>query len=317
MTTARTVHHLPVLLKESLEGLRLRPGGRWIDATLGGGGHAAGILERSSPDGLLLGIDQDEQALAMARERLAEFGGRLVTARGNFRDLAVIAREEGWWDVDGILLDLGFSSLQIDEPERGFSFRNEARLDMRMDRREPLTAFDVVNGYPRDELARIFRELGDERRARRIAASIVEERRRRPIETTGELAGLVAKVSGKTGGRINPATRVFQALRIFVNKELDNLATVLPAAVDLLKPGGRLAVISYHSLEERVVKERLRFLSGTCACPPRQPVCTCDAVSKVAVVTRRPIVPQPGELARNRRARSAKLRVAERLGGAA
>lgn len=308
--------HVPVLLEESLDGLKVRPDGRYIDATLGAGGHAEAILKRLSEGagGMLLGIDQDRRALAAAAERLKPYGGAFITARGNFRDIGAIARERGLDRADGILFDLGISSMQIDVPQRGFSFRGDAALDMRMDEDRPLTAREVVNEYPERELAGIFRELGEERKANRVARAIVEERKKKAIETTGELARIVSAVHGRTGGRIHPATRVFQALRIHVNRELECLSMALPSAVDLLRPGGRLAVISYHSLEDRIVKDTIRFLSGRCACPARQPVCTCGTEKKLRMISRRPIRPTPAEISRNRRSRSARLRIAEKTG---
>ncbi len=308
----RAPGHQPVLLAECLEALRVRPGGRYIDATLGGGGHAGAILERSSPGGRLLGIDRDGSALAAARERLAAYGDRLTTAAGDFAGIGRLAGALGWEKVDGIIFDLGISSMQVDEADRGFSFRGDARLDMRMDRSQALSAFEIVNEYPPEELSRIFREYGEERKAKKVAATIVEERKKRSIETTAQLAAVVARAAGGTGGRIHPATRVFQALRISVNGELKSLEAALPLAAGLLADGGRLAVIAYHSLEDRIVKESFRFLAGRCACPPGQPVCTCGAAPLLNIVTRRPMRPAPDEIRRNRRSRSARLRVAEK-----
>jgi 16S rRNA (cytosine1402-N4)-methyltransferase len=309
------IAHLPVMLGEVLEHLAVRPGGRYIDATLGAGGHAAGILERSAPDGRLLGIDRDETALAEAGRRLAPFASRVQALRGNFADIGRLSREAGWGDVDGILIDLGFSSMQIDDPARGFAFRTEGRLDMRMDRRQALSAMEVVNKYPESELARIFHEYGEERRSRRLAGVIAEERRKEPIGTTARLAEVVLRAVGRPpGSRIHPATRVFQAIRMEVNDELGNIARSLPDAVSLLRPGGRLAVLSYHSVEDRAVKEVFRRLEGKCLCRPDAPICVCGAKREVHRVTRRPLEPGPAEVDGNRRARSAKLRVVERMG---
>ena len=305
--------HIPVLLEESMEGLKVKGGGRYIDATLGAGGHAEAILEASGPDGRLLGIDRDRQALKLAAAHLDIYRRRVVQRAGNFEDIREIAMEAGWEEVDGIFFDLGVSSMQMDTSSRGFGFRQRARLDMRMDQGQEVSAWDVVNRYPMKELAGIFWELGQERLARPIAAAIVEERRKKPVETTWDLAELVTGVYGRSGGRIHPATRVFQALRIHLNRELDSLRSALPAAVDLLRPGGRLAVISYHSLEDRVVKDGFRFLSGRCLCPAQVPVCVCGAARRLSLVTKRPIRPSSQEVSINRRSRSGRLRVAEKL----
>src|SRR5689334_19111996 len=255
-------HHTPVLLNEVIAGLALHSGGRYIDGTLGGGGHAAAVLEASAPDGRLLGIDADPAALAAAGARLAAFGERAVLAHGNFRDIGRLAREQGFAQIDGLLLDLGVSSHQLDTPERGFSFTADAPLDMRLDPTGGPTAADLVNDTPEGELADLIFRYGEERGSRRIARFIAEARRKRPIATTGELADLVARALGgrpfgKAQGRhgkIHPATRTFQALRIAVNHELESLELALPQAVELLAPGGRIAVISFHSLEDRIVK---------------------------------------------------------------
>ncbi len=305
--------HIPAMLSECLDALRIRPGGRYIDATLGAGGHAGAILRLSSPGGLVLGLDLDREAIDLARERLSPFGERLLTAQGNFSDIARIAARQGWDSVDGILFDLGVSSMQIDTPERGFAFWHPSRLDMRMDR-SGTSAYEVVNDYSREELRDIFRELGEERKAGRIASALVMAREDEPVETTRDLADLVARASGYTRGRTHPATRVFQALRIHVNSELQNLETALPAAVNLLAPGGRLVVVSYHSLEDRVVKDYFRFLSGRCRCPREMPVCRCGTVKALSIVTPKPLRPSEAEVSANRRARSARLRVAEKLG---
>ncbi len=302
--------HQPVLYQEVLEALRPRAGGRYVDGTLGAGGHAFGILEASSPDGVLLGLDVDPAALALAAERLALFGERALLRRGSYADLAAHLQAVGWEGVDGILLDLGVSSMQVDVAERGFSFRHDAPLDMRFDPSQPLTAADLVNTLDEAALADILWRYGEERRSRQVARAIV---RHRPIRTTGELAEVVtgATRSGKRG--MHPATRTFQALRIAVNRELDNLERVLPQAVAALNPGGRLAVIAFHSLEDRMVKHFLRAESGYCVCPPEMPHCDCDRPARVRLLKPFPMRPTAEEMARNPRARSARLRVAEKL----
>jgi 16S rRNA (cytosine1402-N4)-methyltransferase len=305
--------HLPVLLEESLAALDVRPGGRYIDATLGGGGHAEAILEHSSPDGMLLALDRDGEAVDAARRRLGRFGSRLVALHRNFSRVEEAAREEGFPQVDGILFDLGFSSLQMDDPARGLSFRADAPLDMRLDRSEGITARQIVNSWSRDDLARLFRDLGEEPQARRIAAAILERRQKAPLETTGQLASLVAEAVGRSGGRIHPATRVFQALRMAVNGELEHLRRALPAATALLRAGGRLVVISFHSLEDRTVKEYIRAMTGRCSCPPHQPVCTCRPRAILSPVGKGTVKPSAEEVRRNRRSRSARLRAAVKL----
>jgi 16S rRNA (cytosine1402-N4)-methyltransferase len=257
-------------------------------------------------------MDVDPQALAAARERLAEFGSRAVIIQASYTTLSEQLDELGWDKVDGILLDLGLSSMQVDTPERGFSFKADAPLDMRFDPRNPATAADLVNYLPEKELADLIYRYGEERRSRQIARAIVKAR---PIETTQELAQLVARAV--RGGRqdIHPATKTFQALRIAVNQELESLETVLPQAVASLNPGGRLAVIAFHSLEDRIVKQFFRQESRDCICPPRQPVCTCNHQATIREITRRPIMPQDKEIQENPRARSARLRVAEKISG--
>ena len=305
--------HAPVLLDEVTEILEPRAQGKYLDGTLGGGGHSEKILERSEPDGELLGLDWDEEALAAAEKRLARFGPRAVLRRVNFRDAAASLREIGWDRVNGAVLDLGISSRHVDAPERGFSFQVDGPLDMRMDRRRPLDAATIVNTYPADELARILRKYGEEPRARRIAAAIDRERRQGRIETTRQLADLVARSVGGKRGHIHPATKTFQALRIAVNGELQNLEAFLETGYELLHPRGRLAIISFHSLEDRMVKQAFRKWSRSCLCPPRTPVCRCGWSQKVKLLMPRPRVPSDTEVERNPRARSAKLRAVERL----
>lgn len=285
--------------------------GAYIDGTVGAGGHSAALLEASAPDGRLLGLDQDPNALRVAAERLAPFGERVTLVQANFRMLGDVARAHGFDAVDGILLDLGFSSLQMDDPERGFSFTAEGPLDMRLDPSAAITAADLVNRLPERELANLIFEYGEERQSRRIARAIVAHR---PIHTARELGELIAQaVPRRRGERIHPATRTFQALRIAVNDELGALEEALPQAVELLKPGGRLAVISFHSLEDRIVKNYFRREATDCLCPPHILFCECGHRASLAIVTRKPITPTEEEISRNPRARSAKLRVAERL----
>lgn len=300
--------HEPVLLEEVLAALAPRPGRRYIDGTVGSGGHARAVLDRSAPDGRLLGIDLDPFAVAQARRALTEYGDRLVLLQGNFAWIGEIARQHNFAPVDGILLDLGLSSLQLEAPERGFSFQADGPLDMRFDPRHGPSAADLVNGLPESELADIIYRYGEERRARRIARAIVEAR---PLRTTGELAHLVSRVVKRSRG-IHPATRTFQALRIAVNRELENLERALPAAVDLLAAGGILAVISFHSLEDRIVKRFFVEQAAGCVCPPELPVCTCGRVPRLRILTRKPIRPNAAEVERNPRSRSARLRVARR-----
>lgn len=302
--------HQPVLYKEIIHALQPRNGLCYVDGTLGAGGHARGILEASSPDGRLLGMDVDPQALEVARSELATFGSRVIIVRASYSTLREQLHLLGWEKVDGILLDLGLSSMQLDTPERGFSFRSDAPLDMRFDPDSPVQAADLVNSLPERDLADLLFKYGEERRSRQIARAIIEAR---PIRTTQELARLVSTV--KRGGRreIHPATQTFQALRIAVNQELEALESALPQAIESLKPGGRLAVIAFHSLEDRIVKRFFRTESRDCICPPHQPVCTCGHVATIKEITRRPLRPREEEIQRNPRARSARLRVAEKL----
>ncbi len=300
--------HIPVLLQEVVKGLAVKPGGLYIDATIGEGGHAEAILEASSPDGCLLGIDVDDEALKRASERLARFKGRVALVRASYRDLASVARREGFFQVDGILFDLGFAFFQVEDPRRGFSFYLNGPLDMRYDRTGRVSAYHIVNQIPEEELAEIIWKYGEEPKARRIARAIAQAR---PIRSTLELARVVEQVVGSRG-KIHPATRVFQAIRIAVNQELDNLKEALPQAVELLKPGGRLGVISFHSLEDRIVKEFFRRESRDCICPPEMPVCVCGHKATLKVITVKPITPSPEEVEANPRSRSAKLRIAER-----
>jgi 16S rRNA (cytosine1402-N4)-methyltransferase len=302
--------HDPVLYNEVLDGLAPRAGGFYIDGTLGAGGHASGILAHSTPDGLLLGLDLDPAALAVAVERLKAFGSRAVVVQASYREMAEQAGRLGWSAVDGIVLDLGLSSLQLDTPERGFAFRANGPLDMRFSPANPLTAAGLVNGAPESELADLIYEYGEEPSARRIARAIVAAR---PIAGTRQLADVVAAAAGSRRGEIHPATRTFQALRIAVNGELEAISESLPVAVGLLKPGGRLAVISFHSLEDRLVKTFFHQEARDCICPPEQLVCTCGHRASVREITRKPVAPDAAEIQRNPRSRSAKLRLIEKL----
>ena len=314
--TAASPRHDPVMVAEVLDGLDVRPGGRYIDATVGLGGHAEAILGAAQPDGALLGIDLDPQALAIAGERLAPFGDAVVLVRGHHAEIAEIANEHGFEHVSGVLFDLGVSSLQLDAPGRGFSFQRDEPLDMRMDPDAELTAEIIVNEYEEAELADLIRRYGEERRARAIARAIVA---RRPLRTTGDLVRAVEQAAGRGRERHHhPATLTFQALRIAVNQEMDFLANTLSAACSLLGgAGARIAVLAFHSLEDRVAKEHFRRESTQCICPPRTPICICGHVATLRRVTKRVRKPGADEVARNPRARSARLRVAEALGQAA
>jgi len=313
-TTLETMH-TPVLPREIVEWLTPRAGGRYLDGTLGGAGHTALLLEASSPDGRVLGIDADALALERAQSRLAGAvaSGRLVLRQGNFARMADFAREENFAPVDGVLLDLGLSSDQLADRARGFSFAADAPLDMRFDTSRGVSAADLVNTLEERELADLLYHYGEERRSRQIARRIVAARERAPITRTSELARLVAVgVQGRPGG-ISPATRTFQALRIAVNDELGSLEAALPAALEILRPGGRLAVISFHSLEDRIVKRYFQAEEKGCVCPPELPACVCGRVPRLRILTKHPVVPSDDEQSGNPRSRSAKLRVAERL----
>ena len=305
--------HKPVLLEECLQALDIKPAGTYLDGTLGRAGHALELLRRL-PAGRFVGIDRDLAAIEAARERLAAYSGRVTLLHGNFRDLGDLLREAGISRVDGMLFDLGVSSPQLDEPRRGFSYMHDAPLDMRMDETEALDAFQVVNTWSGDELRRILYEYGEERYAPRIAQAIVRRRQESPIRTTGELAEVIrsAMPAAALREKQHPAKRSFQAIRIAVNGELEALPPMLEAAVENLAPGGRLAVITFHSLEDRIVKQAMRTLATGCTCPPEFPVCVCGKKPKLRLVTRKPIVSGREELEGNPRARSAKLRVAER-----
>lgn len=306
--------HVPVLLNEVLELLQARPGGRYIDATFGGGGHTAALLNRSEPDGRVLAIDVDPEAIDRARTLAALSDGRLSVQQGNFRDLESLAREHSFEEADGILMDLGLSSFQLSRPDRGFSFQHTGPLDMRFDPATTRNAHDIVNNWPEQDLANLIFKFGEEQRSRAIAREIVRARSDDPIETTERLASIVERaLGGRRGRAIHPATRTFQALRIAVNGELDALRSGLNGALKLLSTGGRLAVISFHSLEDRIVKLFFRTESSDCICPPETPVCICGHTATVRLITRRAVRPSEDEQRENPRSRSARLRVVERL----
>lgn len=309
-------NHYSVLLNETIENLNIKPDGIYVDGTLGGGGHAYQVASRLSEKGRLIGIDQDADAIAAAGERLKEFGDKITIIRSNYANMKEELHRIGVEKVDGIVLDLGVSSFQLDTPERGFTYRDEnAPLDMRMDDRQSLTAKDIVNGYSEMELYRIIRDYGEDKFAKNIAKHIVQEREKKPIETTGELTEIIrASIPMKvqvTGG--HPAKRTFQAIRIEVNKELEVLQNNLDDMIDLLNPGGRICIITFHSLEDRIVKTNFKRNENPCTCPSDFPVCVCGKKSKGKVVTRKPILPSEEELEVNSRSKSAKLRVFERV----
>jgi 16S rRNA (cytosine1402-N4)-methyltransferase len=303
-------HHTPVLLKEVVAALDVRPRGAYIDCTVGEGGHATAVLEAAYPGPRLLGIDLDAEALETAGKRLRGYGERAVLAQGNFAQLGRMAGERGFSPADGILFDLGVSSMQLETADRGFSFSRPGRIDMRFDPTRGLSASEVVNRFGEQELADVVWRFGEERKARRIAAAIV---RARPIETTGELAAMVASVGRRGPSGQHPATRTFQALRIFVNRELENIGAGLEQAVRVLRSGGRLVVISYHSLEDRLVKTFVRREASDCVCPPGTPECICGHKATLRLIRRRVIKPSVEEVRANPRSRSARMRVAEAL----
>jgi 16S rRNA (cytosine1402-N4)-methyltransferase len=309
-------HHVPVLLNEPVEGLNIKPAGVYVDCTLGGGGHAYEIVRRMAESGLLIGIDQDAEAVAAAARKLENASSANVKIiRDNFINLETILQELDITGVDGFLADLGVSSFQLDNPERGFSYQHDAPLDMRMDKTQEFSAWDIVNNYSEQELGRVIWEYGEEKWARRIASFIVERRQRMPIETTGELVevikGAIPAKARRTGP--HPAKRVFQALRIEVNNEMEVLRKVLHTMVKFLAPGGRVCIISFHSLEDRIVKETFREYSRGCTCPPDFPQCVCGKSAVLKILTKKPLEASKEEKYANPRARSAKLRIAEKL----
>ncbi len=306
--------HTSVLLEETIENLRVKPDGIYIDGTLGGGGHSYATASKLSEKGRLIGIDQDEEAVAAAGKRLEVFGDRVTIIRDNYCNARNVLRKIGIEKVDGIVLDLGVSSYQLDNAERGFSYQNDAALDMRMDTRQALTARDIVNAYPEMELYRIIRDYGEEQFSKNIAKHIVKARTDKPIETTGELNDIIkAAIPAKMRqGGGHPSKRTFQALRIACNRELEVLKDSLDDFIDMLLPGGRICIITFHSLEDRIVKSAFKTNENPCICPPEFPVCTCGRVSKGKVISRKPILPSEEEIEKNKRAKSAKLRVFER-----
>ncbi len=306
--------HVSVLLNETIEGLNIKPDGIYVDGTLGGGGHAYEVLKRLSPKGRLIGIDQDGEALRAADQRLKEFGEQVTLARDNYCEIDRVLESLGIEKVDGILLDIGVSSYQLDNLERGFSYKSDAPLDMRMDTRQSLTAADVVNTYSENELFTIIKDYGEERFARNIAKKIVQSREDKPLETTQELSEIIQsaipmKAKAKGG---HPAKKTFQAIRIEVNRELAVLKESIDKMIERLNPGGRICIITFHSLEDRIVKTKFRENENPCTCPPDFPVCVCGKKSKGRVITRKPIVPSEDEIAVNKRAKSSKLRIFER-----
>ncbi|MFN8620912.1 MAG: 16S rRNA (cytosine(1402)-N(4))-methyltransferase RsmH [Chloroflexota bacterium] len=308
--------HLPVMVEEVMTALSPVPGSFQIDATVGGGGHSLRILGAASPNGRLLGLDADAAAIARSRARLAPYGDQVTLVQSNFEAIGTVAREAGFGQVDGVLMDLGLSSYQLADEERGFSFRTEGRLDMRFEPAKGVPAAELIATLDADALADLFRRHGEEPHARRIARAIVEERRRAPIDTAARLAAVVERAAPapRPGRRrIHPATRVFQALRIAVNRELEVLPTALEDALGLLRPGGRLVVIAYHSLEDRIVKRFVAAERRGCVCPPALPVCVCGRSPRLAPVGAQPQLPTDTEVAANPRARSARLRAARRL----
>ena len=307
--------HISVLLDETIEGLAIKPDGIYVDGTMGGAGHGYEVCKRLGPNGRYIGIDRDEAAIAAGKQRLSEFEDKVSIVRGNYSSAPAILKELNIEKVDGIMLDLGVSSHQLDVAERGFSYMADAPLDMRMDKRQERTAYDIVNGYSEHELARIIREYGEDKFAQNIAKHIVAMRQKKPIETTGELneairAAIPMKIQKTLG---HPSKRTFQAIRIELNEELEELRTALESMIDLLKPGGRFCIITFHSLEDRMVKTMFKKEESPCTCPPEFPVCVCGKKPRVKIVTKKPILPSETEQEINSRARSAKLRVLERI----
>ncbi len=306
----KSFSQVPVMVSAVLEGLDVKPGGRYVDSTLGEGGHSEAILRAVQPDGRVLGIDADSSVVEVAKGRLQQFGQSFRAVAGNHSRIEEICSNEDFLPVEGVLFDLGVSSFQLDRALRGFSFQRKGPLDMRFDTEQALTADDVVNTWPEQDLARSLKEYGEEPRSRRIARAIVSAR---PISSTVELSKIVQREIPGAGRRTHPATRTFQALRIVVNRELDKIAKALDQVADLLMTGGRLAVITYHSLEARIVKDYLRRESKDCICAPEQPVCTCDHKATMVTITKKAIGPDASEIEANPRCRSAKLRVGQRI----
>lgn len=302
--------HRSVLLEECLQALAPHSSGRYLDCTAGAGGHAQAILLAGTPDAQLLALDLDPQAVALSRQRLLPFAERAHVVHGSYTDSQQYLQELGWDKVDGILMDLGVSSMQLDQPERGFSFQREGLLDMRFDSSQEYSAATLVNTLPEDELANILYQYGEERLSRRIARQIVLAR---PLQSTTELADVIRKAIGHSKEKQDPATRSFQAIRIAVNRELRNVQESIPRLIDILNPGGRIAIISFHSLEDRIVKQAFKLEARNCICPPEQMLCNCQHHASVKIITPHPILPGAEELQTNSRSRSAKLRVAQKL----
>ena len=305
-------YHIPVLYYETLDNLVINPDGVYIDCTLGGGSHSEGILERLSDKGLLISIDQDSNAIEYSKKRLEKFGPKWKVFKGNFENIDTIAYMAGVDKVDGILMDIGVSSKQLDDPERGFSYRYDVKLDMRMNIEQKISAYDVVNIYSEEQLSKIIFEYGEERYARKIAKLIVEERKSFPIEKTSDLIALIKRAYPERSSK-HPAKKTFQAIRIEVNRELEVLENAISKAVELLKVGGRLAIITFHSLEDRIVKNKFKDLATACKCPKDIPICVCGGVKKFEIITKKPIIPVDDELKNNNRAHSSKLRILERI----
>ena len=305
-------YHIPVLYYETLDNLVINPDGVYIDCTLGGGSHSEGILERLSDKGLLISIDQDSNAIEYSKKRLEKFGPKWKVFKGNFENIDTIAYMAGVDKVDGILMDIGVSSKQLDDPERGFSYRYDVKLDMRMNIEQKISAYDVVNTYSEEQLSKIIFEYGEERYARKIAKLIVEERKSFPIEKTSDLIALIKRAYPERSSK-HPAKKTFQAIRIEVNRELEVLENAMSKAVELLKIGGRLAIITFHSLEDRIVKNKFKDLATACKCPKDIPICVCGGVKKFEIITKKPIIPVDDELKNNNRAHSSKLRILERI----
>ena len=305
-------YHIPVLYYEALDNLVINPDGIYIDCTLGGGSHSEGILERLSDKGLLISIDQDTNAIEYSKKRLEKFGSKWKVFKGNFENIDTIAYMAGVDKVNGILMDIGVSSKQLDDPERGFSYRYDVKLDMRMNIEQKISAYDVVNTYSEEQLSKIIFEYGEERYARKIAKLIVEERKSFPIEKTSDLIALIKRAYPERASK-HPAKKTFQAIRIEVNRELEVLENAMSKAVELLKVGGRLAIITFHSLEDRIVKNKFKDLATACKCPKDIPICVCGGVKKFEIITKKPIIPIDDELKNNNRAHSSKLRILERI----
>jgi len=305
-------YHIPVLYYETLDNLVINPDGIYIDCTLGGGSHSEGILERLSDKGLLISIDQDTNAIEYSKKRLEKFGSKWKVFKGNFENIDTIAYMAGVDKVDGILMDIGVSSKQLDDPKRGFSYRYDVKLDMRMNIEQKISAYDVVNTYSEEQLSKIIFEYGEERHARKIAKLIVEERKSSPIEKTSDLIALIKRAYPERASK-HPAKKTFQAIRIEVNRELEVLENAMSKAVELLKVGGRLAIITFHSLEDRIVKNKFKDLATACKCPKDIPICVCGGVKKFEIITKKPIIPIDDELKNNNRAHSSKLRILERI----